>query len=92
MCSSRHARGPHALEILIWERGAGETPASGTSACAAACAAIRLGLVASPVVVRCAGRQLCTSRVSEGFDVTLEGAVDEVARGALAPAFVRALR
>jgi diaminopimelate epimerase len=34
--------GPHALEILIWERGAGETAASGTSACAAACAAIRL--------------------------------------------------
>jgi len=83
--------GPHALEILIWERGAGETPASGTSACAAACAAIRLGLVASPVVVRAPGGALHVT-VSGSFDVTLEGGMDEVASGALAPAFVRALR
>ncbi len=84
-------RGPHALEILIWERGAGETPASGTSACAAACAAIRLGLLASPVLVSAPGGALHVT-VSERFDVTLEGAVDEVASGALAPAFVLALR
>ncbi|HEY8152806.1 MAG TPA: diaminopimelate epimerase [Myxococcota bacterium] len=83
--------GPHALEILIWERGAGETAASGTSACAAACAAIRLGLVASPVVVRAPGGALRVTASAE-FDVTLEGAVDEVASGALAPSFVRALR
>jgi diaminopimelate epimerase len=83
--------GPHALAILIWERGAGETSASGTSACAAACAAIRLGLVASPVVVRAPGGALHVT-VSERFEVTLEGAVDEVASGALAPSFVRALR
>ena len=83
--------GPHTLEILIWERGAGETPASGTSACAVACAAIRLGLVSSPVVVRSAGGSLRVS-VSERFEVTLEGAVAEVARGTLAPAFVRALQ
>ena len=83
--------GPHALAILIWERGAGETPASGTSACAAACAAIRLGLVASPVAVRAPGGTLRVT-VSERFDVTLEGSVDEVASGVLAPAFVRSLR
>jgi diaminopimelate epimerase len=83
--------GPHALEILIWERGAGETAASGTSACAAACAAIRLGLLASPVVVSAPGGALRVS-VSERFDVTLEGAVEEVASGVLSPAFVRALR
>jgi diaminopimelate epimerase len=29
--------GPRAISILIWERGAGETQASGSSACAAAC-------------------------------------------------------
>lgn len=83
--------GPHALEILIWERGAGETAASGTSACAAACAAIRLDLVASPVRVRSAGGSSSVT-VSERFEVALEGAVDEVARGTLAPDFVRALR
>jgi diaminopimelate epimerase len=83
--------GPHALQILIWERGAGETSASGSSACAAACAGIRLGLVASPVVVRAPGGALRVA-VSDGFDVTLEGTVDEVASGALAPGFVRSLR
>ncbi len=81
----------HTIEILIWERGAGETAASGTSACAVACAAIRLGLVASPVRVRSPGGSLRVT-VSENFEVSLEGAVDEVARGTLAPGFVRALR
>jgi diaminopimelate epimerase len=83
--------GPHALRILIWERGAGETAASGSSACAAACAAIKLGLLTSPVVVHAPGGALHVS-VSDRFDVTLEGSVEEVASGALAPAFVRALR
>jgi diaminopimelate epimerase len=36
-------RGPHALEIRIWERGAGPTQASGSSSCAAAAAAVALG-------------------------------------------------
>jgi diaminopimelate epimerase len=83
--------GPHALAILIWERGAGETAASGTSACAAACAAIRLGLVTSPVAVRAPGGAVRV-RVSERFDVTLEGSMEEVASGVLSPAFVRSLR
>ncbi|MBH0195751.1 MAG: diaminopimelate epimerase, partial [Nitrospira sp.] len=37
--------GPKEIFIMIWERGAGETQASGSSSCAAACAAVRLGLV-----------------------------------------------
>lgn len=41
--------GPRTISILIWERGAGETQASGSSACAAACAGVRLELVKSPV-------------------------------------------
>jgi diaminopimelate epimerase len=39
--------GEHVLEILIWERGVGETLASGSSACAAAAAAVRRGLLSS---------------------------------------------
>jgi diaminopimelate epimerase len=38
--------GPATLEALVWERGAGETLASGSSACAVAAAAIRSGRVA----------------------------------------------
>ncbi|CAN5856872.1 diaminopimelate epimerase [soil metagenome] len=37
--------GPRELEIWIWERGAGETLASGSSACAATAAAVRRGFV-----------------------------------------------
>lgn len=80
--------GPRALDIRIWERGAGETEASGTSACAAACAAVRLGLVRSPVRVRSPGGVLRVE-VDAGFEVTLDGPVEEVARGRLSAAFAR---
>lgn len=39
-----HPLGPDRLAAWIWERGAGETLASGSSACAVAAAAVRLGL------------------------------------------------
>ena len=82
--------GPRALDILIWERGAGETAASGTSACAAACAAVRRGLVKSPVRVRAPGGTLRV-RVADDFAVTLEGPMAEIARGRLSDSFVRSL-
>ena len=50
--------GPKEIFILIWERGAGETQASGSSSCAAASAAVRLGLVKSPVTVKMPGGTL----------------------------------
>ena len=83
--------GPHAIYILIWERGAGETQASGSSACAAASAAVRLGLVKSPVAVRAPGGTLHID-VSASYDLTMKGPVSEVARGAFSPSFVRELR
>lgn len=43
--------GPDRLRIQIWERGVGQTQASGTGACGAAVAAIRKGKVQSPVLV-----------------------------------------
>jgi len=85
------ATGPRALEILVWERGAGETAASGTSACAAAAAAVRRGLVASPVVVRAPGGALRVA-VSPDFEIALAGPVAEVARGRLSEELVRELR
>jgi diaminopimelate epimerase len=82
--------GRRALQVLIWERGAGETLASGSSACAAASAAVRLGLVRSPVEVRMQGGAL-RIEVGADYDVTLDGPVAEVARGRFSPAFLRAL-
>ena len=83
--------GPKEIFILIWERGAGETQASGSSSCAAACAAVRLGLVKSPVTVKMPGGTLNID-VAADFNLTMKGPVAEVARGTLSPSFVRTLR
>jgi len=83
--------GPQELFILIWERGAGETQASGSSSCAAASAAVRLGLVTSPVTVKMPGGTLNVV-VAADFRLTMTGPVAEVARGTLSPSFVRSLR
>lgn len=72
--------GPDSIRILIWERGAGETPSSGSSACAAASTAVRLGLATSPVTVESPGGALVVA-VNEEFELTLTGPVAEVARG-----------
>ena len=83
--------GPRSIYILIWERGAGETQASGSSACAAASAAVRLGLVKSPVTVKAPGGAL-RIKVGGNFDLTMKGPVAEVARGAFSTSFLRTLR
>ena len=83
--------GPKELFILIWERGAGETQASGSSSCAAASAAVRLGLVQSPVTVKMPGGTLNID-VAQDFSLTMTGPVAEVARGTLSPSFVRSLK
>lgn len=50
--------GPDHLALRVWERGAGLTRACGTGACATAVAAIRRGLVSSPVRVTLPGGDL----------------------------------
>jgi diaminopimelate epimerase len=46
---------PHTIYLRVYERGAGETLACGTGACAAVAAGIRRGLLESPVRVRTHG-------------------------------------
>lgn len=46
------------LEMRAWERGAGETMACGTGACAAAVVAVRTGQASWPVAVRLTGGEL----------------------------------
>ena len=80
--------GPGSIRILIWERGAGETPSSGSSACAAASAAVRLGLMTSPVTVESPGGGLFVN-VDEEFNLALTGPVVEVVRGTFSTAILR---
>ncbi|NYT84243.1 diaminopimelate epimerase [Pusillimonas harenae] len=48
----------HTIKLRVYERGAGETLACGTGACAAAVAGIRRGLLDSPVLVHTRGGPL----------------------------------
>jgi diaminopimelate epimerase len=58
--------GPSSLRVRVWERGAGLTRACGTGACATAVAAIRRGLVTSPVTVGLPGGDLTIDWKSGG--------------------------
>ena len=73
----------HTLDILIWERGAGYTLASGSSSCAAASAAVRNGRCDhGRVTVRMPGGDLVID-VRPDWSLKLEGPVEEVYTGAL---------
>ena len=80
----------HTLDILIWERGAGYTLASGSSSCAAASAAVRTGRCDhGRVTVRMPGGELVIE-VRPDWSLKLEGPVEEVYTGALSPEFAEA--
>ncbi|MDH4247574.1 MAG: diaminopimelate epimerase [Deltaproteobacteria bacterium] len=80
----------HAIRIEIWERGAGYTQASGTSSCASAAVACRLGLCRSPVTVHMPGGML-EIRLDQEFQAEMEGEVRAVAAGRLAGEFLELL-
>jgi diaminopimelate epimerase len=72
-----------AIDLVVWERGAGLTDACGTGACAAAVAAVRRGDVraGAPVEVRLPGGAL-TITVSEDLSrVTMRGPAERVFDG-----------
>jgi diaminopimelate epimerase len=71
---------PDRLAIEIWERGAGYTLASGSSACAAAAVAYRLGLCAADVIVAMPGGELAIE-IGPELAVRMAGPVVRVATG-----------
>jgi len=75
----------HALSVGVWERGAGETLSSGTSAVAASAAAVANGWCASPVTVHLAGGDLHVA-LSDG-KARLTGPAEEICTVELAEEF-----
>ncbi len=61
---------PSRIRLRVWERGAGETLACGTGACAAAVAGIRRGLLRSPVQVQTRGGILTVAWDGDGVRMT----------------------
>ncbi len=76
-----YARGE--VRMRIWERGAGETLASGSGACAAAVAAVRRGLAESPVRVVLDGGLVEIEWAGDGEPVYMTGPAEYVCEGML---------
>ena len=72
--------GINELTVLVWERGVGETSASGSSAVAAAAAAVTNGWCESPVSVRMPGGELRVE-LDEQNRITLVGPAEEICDG-----------
>lgn len=72
---------PHTLSMRVFERGAGETLACGSGACAAAVAALIDGRAASPVEVRMPGGVVTVAWEGPGTDVYLTGSAETVFEG-----------
>ena len=72
------------IRIEIWERGAGYTLASGSSSCAAASVAHRLGLCENKIAVQMPGGQLDIT-VNEDYSISMRGPVTRVGRMSLDP-------
>ena len=81
-----------AVDILIWERGAGFTLASGSSSSAVACAAVRNGLCDHGLVTVSMPGGALHVEVRPDWSIRLQGPVEEVYAGTFSPDLMDALR
>ena len=78
----------HTIRLRVYERGAGETLACGTGACAAVVSGIQLGLLQSPVLVHALGGDLTITWAGEtgsagAAAVTMTGSAEIVFEGSI---------
>lgn len=73
--------GPHEIRLRVFERGAGETLACGTGACAAVVSGIRRGLLTSPVTVHTRGGDLSIAWAGGQASVEMTGPAVTVFEG-----------
>ena len=72
----------HDAQILIWERGAGFTLASGSSSCAASCILVKRGLIKGDLTMHMQGGTL-KIQIDSNYNIRMTGGVREIARGLL---------
>jgi diaminopimelate epimerase len=70
----------HDAEILIWERGAGFTLASGSSSCAASSVLVKRGLINGDLTMHMQGGTL-KIEIDKEWNIRMTGEVREIARG-----------
>lgn len=74
---------PHEIRLRVYERGAGETLACGTGACAAVVAGISNGWLQTPVIVHTRGGDLTIEWAGEDHAVMMRGPATTVFEGEL---------
>ncbi len=84
------AMSDHDAQILIWERGAGYTLASGSSSCAASCVLVKRGLVKGDLTMHMQGGKL-KIQIDKGWNIRMTGEVREIAGGVLSNEMVEDL-
>jgi diaminopimelate epimerase len=85
-----HVVGKNLLRMRVWERGVGVTLASGSSSCATAVAAVRLGLTGRKVEIQLDGGMIYVDWRNDG--VWMTGATLHVFDGMLTTQFLESLR
>jgi len=73
---------PNEVEVIIWERGAGWTLASGSSSCAVACTVVKRGLTERNLSIKMPGGNLAIE-IDEDWEIRMTGEVREIASGTL---------
>jgi len=73
---------PGDAQILIWERGAGFTLASGSFSCAASCVLLKRGLVKGDLTMHMQGGDL-KIEIDNDWNIRMTGEVREIATGIL---------
>ncbi len=77
-------------EILIWERGAGYTLASGSSSCAASCILHKRGLIGNDINMHMKGGTL-KIQIDDQWNIRMTGEVREIASGVLSKELIEDL-
>lgn len=81
---------PNKVEIIIWERGAGWTLASGSSSCAVASIVVKKGLTERNLIIKMPGGEL-KIEIDEAWNIRMTGEVREIASGYLSAEIVQDL-
>lgn len=80
----------HDAQILIWERGAGYTLASGSSSCAASSVLVKRGLIKGDLTMHMQGGNL-KIQIDGDWNIRMTGEVREIASGVLSRELVEDL-
>jgi diaminopimelate epimerase len=78
------------VEILIWERGAGFTLASGSSSCAVSSVLYKRGLIDNKVTIKMLGGELMIE-IQDNWNIRMTGPVRQICEGTLSPEIIEDL-